>query len=106
MAFHESQENLLFVGACLAKMGRYHEAKVYHQRSADFDPIQADEAYLNLGLVYRAEANYTEALRFFERAIEIDPDYDDAKIARDDILKVMKLRASTKPSTKKGAANS
>ncbi len=90
----ESQENLVFLGACLAKQGKYSEARLYHERAAAIDPEKADEAFLNLGLILRAEADYVEALRYFEKAIQIDPEYDDAKIARNDIIELLNIRAS------------
>lgn len=94
VASSESQEHLVFLGACLAKQGRYAESQHYHERAVEIDPQKADEALYNLGLVYRAESRYVEALRCFEKAIELDPDYHDAKIARNDIQRVLNLRFS------------
>jgi len=45
-------------------------------------------------LVCRAESDLVEALRFFEKAIEIEPEYADAKVARNDILLLLKIRSS------------
>jgi len=90
----ESQEYLVFLGACLAKQGRYAESRYYHEKAIDIDPQKADEALFNLGLLCRAESNFVEALRFFEKAIEIDPDYADARVARDDILQLLKIRSA------------
>lgn len=78
----------------MAKQGRYSEARHFHERAAKFDPLKADEAYFNLGLILRAEADYIEALRYFEKAIEIDPAYDDAKTARKDIIELLEIRTA------------
>lgn len=90
----ESQENLVFLGACLAKQGKYLEARHYHERAAAIDPAKADEAFLNLGLILRAEADFVEALRYFEKAIQIDSEYEEAIAARNDIIELLKIRAS------------
>jgi tetratricopeptide (TPR) repeat protein len=89
-----SQENLVFLGACLAKQGRYAESRYYHEKAAIANPEEADEALFNLGLLCRAESRFVEALRYFEKAIEIDSDYEDAKVARDDIHQLLKIRSS------------
>ncbi|MDI1241367.1 MAG: tetratricopeptide repeat protein [bacterium] len=90
----ESQESSVFLGACLAKQGRFSEALLIHGKAASFDPEKADEALFNLGLIHRAEANFVVALSYFEQAIAIDPEYADAKTARDDIHKLLKIRSS------------
>lgn len=98
VTFSEKQEGLVFLGACIAKQGRYAEAKHYHSRAAELDPSLADEALFNLGLICRAESKYVEALRYFNKSIEIDPSYADAKAAREDIMLVLKIQASEKRS--------
>ncbi len=92
----ESQENLVFLGACMAKQGKYDEARYYHNRAVESDPTRADEALFNLGLICRAESKYVEALRYFNKSIELDPEYEEAQIAREDIMQVLELQASDK----------
>ena len=53
-----------------------------------------DEAWYNLGLVLRALERYDEALECFGRALAIDPQYKDARLAKRDVAKVLRLRAS------------
>jgi len=48
-----------------------------------------DEAYLNLGLVLRAQERYKEALACFEKALELTPDYRKAITAKSDIEKAI-----------------
>ncbi|MBA2378409.1 MAG: tetratricopeptide repeat protein [Blastocatellia bacterium] len=49
----------------MAKQGLYEEAREHYMRAARLDPRKADEAYHNLGLIYRSEGQLVEALRFF-----------------------------------------
>ena len=80
---------LVFVGAVLARQGRLAEANRCHQRAArapEGDWIARDEAYLNRGLLMRAERRYRAALRCFDRAVELDPKYEAALEARTDVL--------------------
>lgn len=44
--------------------------------------------------MFRAEKRFVEALRYFEMAIQIDAEYDDAKVARDDIRRWLEIRSS------------
>jgi tetratricopeptide (TPR) repeat protein len=83
--------NLVFLGACLARQGRYKEAKQSHRRAIQLATREPDEAYFNLGLILRAEGKYQEALECFERALEFDPKYVIAKKAKNDILTLFKI---------------
>jgi tetratricopeptide (TPR) repeat protein len=84
-------EHLIFLGSCLARQGRFAEAKHCHRQAIALHSSPLDEAYFNLGLILRAKENYDEALHCFEQAIAIDPDYEKAKDARDDLLKYFQL---------------
>lgn len=50
-----------------------------------------DEAYHNLGLILRAQGRLREAADCFRRAIELDPEYDNAKEALDDVTRPAQL---------------
>jgi tetratricopeptide (TPR) repeat protein len=86
-----STRNLIFLGACLAKQGKFKEAKKYHRKAIKVASDLPDEAYYNLGLILRAEEKFEEALECFEKAIELDPEYKIAKEAKRDIIKVLKI---------------
>ena len=86
--------NLVFLGVCLAKQGRYKEAKQYHRKAIKLKTREPDEAYYNLGLILRAEGKYEEALECFEKAIELDSKYMVAKQAKGDILALFKMTKS------------
>jgi tetratricopeptide (TPR) repeat protein len=83
---------LVFLGAVLAKLGRFSEAKRCHRRAARLATVPPDEAYYNLGLILRAERRYPEALRCFDQAIKIDPKYSLAIEAREDVQRAAKLK--------------
>lgn len=70
---------------------RYREA-IAVCRAEDDDAL--DEIYANLGGVLVAQERYDEAAECFERALEIDPDYEFAKIRLKDVRKLLKLRPS------------
>jgi len=90
-----STSALIFLGAVLAKQGKFSEAKRCHRRAihvaTDLAKDSPDEAYFNLGLILRAERRYAKALECFEQAIKIDPKQKEYGIAREDILEVLKL---------------
>ncbi len=83
---------LVFLGAVLAKQGCFADAKRCHQRAARLATSPPDEAYFNLGLIFRAQRRYSEALRCFDRAIAIDPKYNWAAEARNDVQRAIKLK--------------
>jgi len=80
---------LVFLGAALAMQGKFRDAKRCHRRAIRAGGPRRDEAYYNLGLVHRAERRYREALLCFEKALELDPKYSQAKAARDDTRRVL-----------------
>ncbi len=90
----QSTSNLVYLGAVLAKQGRFAEAKRYHRRAAGLGRGTWDEAYLNLGLILRAEGKYKAALECLDKAIEIDPKYKAAKRERKDVLEAIEIRKS------------
>ena len=89
-----STNHLVFLGACLAKQGRFSEAKRCHRRAIKVASENPDEAWFNLGLILRAEGKEQAALKCFNKAIEFDPEYELAKDARKDILALMKIKAT------------
>jgi tetratricopeptide (TPR) repeat protein len=65
----------IFLGALLAKWGRFDEAKAAHCRGTSCTEGLPEEAWYNLGLILRAEERFAEAAECFERALSIDPGY-------------------------------
>ena len=75
----------IYLGATLAKHGNLEEAEACHRRATVCSEGCIDEAYLNLGFVLRAKGQYREALACFEKALEIDPKYREAKLSVKDV---------------------
>jgi tetratricopeptide (TPR) repeat protein len=65
------------------------DAAAVHRRATRCKEGCIDEAFLNLGFVLRALERYSEARKCFQRALEIDPKYKEAKEALADIEGVM-----------------
>jgi tetratricopeptide (TPR) repeat protein len=87
---------LVFLGGVVARQGRLAEARRYHRlatRAPEHDRLARDEAYYNLGLLFRAERRYREALASFERAIALDPKYSLALMMRADVESALKVKA-------------
>ena len=67
------------------------EAKKYHLASIEVNTQEPDEAFYNLGLISRAEERYKEAKEYFEKAIQICPEYPVAIDALKDINRLLEL---------------
>jgi tetratricopeptide (TPR) repeat protein len=83
---------LIFLGAVLALDGKLSEAEACHRQATKCKTGDFSEAYLNLGYVLRAQEKYKKALTCFEKALELDPKYKEAKQASKDIKKVLELK--------------
>lgn len=83
---------LIYLGAVLARQGRFTEAEECHRRAISFSTDSPDEAYYNLGLVLRAQQKYKQALKYFNRAVKIDPAYAIAEAAWKDVMNAEKFK--------------
>ena len=84
--------NYIFLGAVLAKQGRFAEAESAHRAATQCPEGCIDEAYLNLGLIFRAQERFEESAECFREAIRRDPDYCVAKEALLDVKRVLIAR--------------
>ena len=66
-------------GANLAIMGEYEKALDCHQEALNFEDIDRDEVFLNMGLVLRAMKRYHEAILAFQEAPKLNPTYQEAQ---------------------------
>lgn len=73
------------LGGLLARRGRLVEAEEVHRAGTRCTGGCVDEAFLNLGLILRAQGRFAEAAECFEEALRRDPDYRDAKWALRDV---------------------
>lgn len=79
-------------GAVLARLGRFEEAAAFHQRGTECSEGCVDEAHHNLGLIFRAQERFADAVSCFESALAIDPAYEAAQVALADVLQAQKLQ--------------
>jgi tetratricopeptide (TPR) repeat protein len=79
----------VFLGAFLELKGDLAGAEAVHREATRLANGAVDEAWLNLGLVLRAQERYEEALACFEKALELTPDYPEAKTGKVDMEKVI-----------------
>jgi tetratricopeptide (TPR) repeat protein len=79
----------VFLGALLAQKGDLAGAEAVYREATRRANGAVDEAWLNLGLVLRAQERYEEALACFEKALELTPDYPEAKTGKVDMEKVI-----------------
>lgn len=69
-------------GVNLYRCERFDEAVKCHQKALKiYEECDHDEAYFNLGAALRALGRYSEATEAFQHALEVSPDYSDAKEA-------------------------
>jgi len=71
----------LLRGANFARWGKFSETEKYHRRATRMKSADREEAYLNIGYVLRAQFKYKQAKKAFQKALEIDPNYSEAKRA-------------------------
>ena len=84
-------DSYIFLGGLLARDGRLSESEATHRKGTLCEQGCIDEAFLNLGLVFRAQERYSEALSCFQRALAIDPEYKEAKKQLSDVAHVIEL---------------
>ena len=65
------------------RLGDFEEAIDCLETAIKLDVEEKDEAFFNLGLVYRAQGEYEKAQNAFRKALEITPDYPEAQSALD-----------------------
>lgn len=81
----------IYLGGVLTRQGRQEEAEIIHRNATQCAEGRIDEAYLNLGLLLRAQERFVEASECFFHALVLDPGYRDAKIALRDVRRAMRM---------------
>lgn len=83
--------SFIFLGSIQARQGNLKAAEGSHRKATECPEGCIDEAYQNLGLVLRGQGRFADAADCFRKALEIDPEYDDATHALEDVTQVLKL---------------
>jgi tetratricopeptide (TPR) repeat protein len=84
-AMPEEASGYIYLGGVLAKAGQLDLAEAAHRAATRCKDGCRDEAFLNLGLVLRAQERYEEAAECLEHALKLDPKYTAAKKALRDV---------------------
>ncbi|MHC4745284.1 MAG: tetratricopeptide repeat protein, partial [Planctomycetota bacterium] len=87
----------IYMGGMLARRGKLAEAEQCHRKAIQCAEGYIDEAYLNLGYVLRAQERFTEALECFGKALELNPQYEQAETAIEDMRAVLDYLENAQP---------
>lgn len=85
MATSETTGPWIYAGCFLARLGKYDEAERCHRQALQCAEGDFDEAWLNIGLLMRAQFRFRAARDYFKQALALDPNYSEAKDALRDI---------------------
>ncbi len=75
----DHEDSLYYSGNCYFELGRYQEAILAYQRLIAVNPLGSSRGYVQLGLVHAclkpgAPFDPEKAERFFQQALQVDPD--------------------------------
>ncbi|HSY19002.1 MAG TPA: tetratricopeptide repeat protein [Candidatus Acidoferrales bacterium] len=84
----------IFLGSNAFKRGSHKESKARYYRAIECSEGCLDEAYFNLGGLFLGQRNYPEAIKCYEAALKIDPQYKIAKKRLDDAKLALLIAAS------------
>jgi tetratricopeptide (TPR) repeat protein len=94
----------IFLGNSLLRQGQFERAIVVCRQATTLDG-DPDEAFLNIGLAYRAQGQFVEAIRAFRDAMRLTPDYTPAQNALRDVQAAIELRTEARSEEMGDAAN-
>ena len=81
----EDAEYGVFLGGLLRQWGRPQDAVPIRKQAVNCSAGPVDEAFLNLGYALRALEQYEPAREAFENAVRLDPAYQEALAALEDL---------------------
>jgi tetratricopeptide (TPR) repeat protein len=81
---------LIFIGSTFFREGNLQEAEQTHLMATQCSDGYIDEAYFNLGGVYLAREQFEKAKECYQKALEIDPEYEMAQKRLTDVEQVLK----------------
>ncbi len=83
---------LIYQGVMLLRTERFDEAAEIFLEATKCTKGCIDEAFYNLGVARITQRKYLEASQCFEKALEIDPKYNEAKKQLKDMKKVLEIK--------------
>lgn len=87
----EEASFLIYLGILNFRLEKYSEAEQILSKATICKEGHTDEAFYNLGAVLLSQGKYDEASECFQKALEIDPEYEEAKLALKDSQTAKKL---------------
>jgi tetratricopeptide (TPR) repeat protein len=81
---------LIFAGFVASRDGRIERAEELARKATQCPEGSIDEAYFNLGGYLLSQMRYAEAKECYQKAIELDPDYDIAYQRLADVNRVLR----------------
>ncbi len=82
---------LIFQGVMFLRIEKFEEAAETFQKATKCEKGCIDEAFYNLGVAYLIQKRYEESMTCFEKALEIDSKYKEAKQQLKDVWKVLEI---------------
>lgn len=87
------------LGIALKMQGRIRDAKMAFRKAIKVRTDPQDEPYYNLGECFLFEGDYNQAIKCYDKAIEIDPKYELALKRKEDVRQAQKVRLDFKIAT-------
>ena len=70
---------LCCIGECYERLGEYIQAETYYKKCLDIDADFSD-AFVGLGVLADLQSDIPLSIRFFERAVQIEPEHADFRL--------------------------
>jgi tetratricopeptide (TPR) repeat protein len=86
--------SLIYLAVCVQIQGRVNEALALFRRAARLKNDSTDEAWYNIGSILLYRGRYHDAIKAFDRAIDIDPKYQVAIKKRKEARLLLSSRAA------------
>jgi tetratricopeptide (TPR) repeat protein len=94
LADHSEATFLIYEGVVFLRIEKFDEAAETFLKATQCSEGYLDEAFYNLGVVRLVQKKYDEAVICFEKALEIDSKYKEAKQQLKDVKRVLEILES------------
>ncbi len=87
----QSASGYIYIGLCLWQLEKFDESEVWFKNAIKCKEGAIEEAYYNLAGYYRIKENLNQAKKFYLDALQIDPNYDEAKLGLKEVTDAIKF---------------
>lgn len=84
----------IYLACNYLSLGIFQKAQKYLNQVIKSGEDLMDEAYYNLGVIEKFSGNYEKSIKYFDKALEIDPEYELAVKEKKDVILAMDIRAN------------